>query len=415
MANNKVLKRRVVVTGLGAITPIGNSVAEFWDGIRKGKVGIGEITKFDTTDYKVKLAAEVKDFVPGDHMDKKAARRMEAFSQYAVAAAREAYEDSGLEIEKEDPFRAGVMIGSGIGSLQVAEQSYEKILTKGPARVNPLMVPLMISNMAAGNVSIQLGFRGKCSNVVTACATGTNCIGDAFRTIQYGDADMMLAGGTEGCVCPLGIAGFTALTALSASTDPLRASIPFDKDRNGFVMGEGAGVLVIESLEHAQKRGANILAEIVGYGSNCDAYHMTTPTPDGSGAAKAIKLAINEAGIKPEDVDYVNAHGTSTPANEKGESAAIVSVLGKDVPVSSTKSFTGHLLGAAGAVEAIATIEAIRHSFVPKTAGTKELSDYIEANVVYGEGKEADIEYAISNTFGFGGHNAVLAFKRWEG
>ena len=241
MANNKVLKRRVVVTGLGAITPIGNSVAEFWDGIRKGKVGIGEITKFDTTDYKVKLAAEVKDFVPGDHMDKKAARRMEAFSQYAVAAAREAYEDSGLEIEKEDPFRAGVMIGSGIGSLQVAEQSYEKILTKGPARVNPLMVPLMISNMAAGNVSIQLGFRGKCSNVVTACATGTNCIGDAFRTIQYGDADMMLAGGTEGCVCPLGIAGFTALTALSASTDPLRASIPFDKDRDGFVLGEGAG------------------------------------------------------------------------------------------------------------------------------------------------------------------------------
>ena len=409
------MKRRVVITGLGAITPIGNTVEEFWNGIKNGTVGIGPITKFDTTEYKVKIAAEVKDFVAKERMDFKASKRMETFSQYAVAAAKEACADAGFEIEKEDPYRCGVIIGSGIGSLQQIEKQYTTILEKGPGRVAPLMVPMMISNMAAGNVSIQLGLKGKCTNVVTACATGTNCIGDALRAIQYGDADVMFAGGTESCICPTGIAGFTALTALTTREDPLRASIPFDKDRNGFVMGEGAGVLVIESLEHAQKRGANILAEIVGYGSNCDAYHMTTPTPDGSGAAKAIKLAINEAGIKPEDVDYVNAHGTSTPANEKGESAAIVSVLGKDVPVSSTKSFTGHLLGAAGAVEAIATIEAIRHSFVPKTAGTKELSDYIEANVVYGEGKEADIEYAISNTFGFGGHNAVLAFKRWEG
>ena len=409
------MKRRVVITGLGAITPIGNTVEEFWNGIKNGTVGIGPITKFDTTEYKVKIAAEVKNFVAKERMDFKASKRMETFSQYAVAAAKEACADAGFEIEKEDPYRCGVIIGSGIGSLQQIEKQYTTILEKGPGRVAPLMVPMMISNMAAGNVSIQLGLKGKCTNVVTACATGTNCIGDALRAIQYGDADVMFAGGTESCICPTGIAGFTALTALTTREDPLRASIPFDKDRNGFVMGEGAGVLVIESLEHAQKRGANILAEIVGYGSNCDAYHMTTPTPDGSGAAKAIKLAINEAGIKPEDVDYVNAHGTSTPANEKGESGAIVSVLGKDVPVSSTKSFTGHLLGAAGAVEAIATIEAIRHSFVPKTAGTKELSDYIEANVVYGEGKEADIEYAISNTFGFGGHNAVLAFKRWEG
>ena len=408
------MKRRVVITGLGAITPIGNTVEEFWNGIKNGTVGIGPITKFDTTEYKVKIAAEVKDFVAKERMDFKASKRMETFSQYAVAAAKEACADAGFEIEKEDPYRCGVIIGSGIGSLQQIEKQYTTILEKGPGRVAPLMVPMMISNMAAGNVSIQLGLKGKCTNVVTACATGTNCIGDALRAIQYGDADVMFAGGTESCICPTGIAGFTALTALTTREDPLRASIPFDKDRNGFVMGEGAGVLVIESLEHAQKRGANILAEIVGYGSNCDAYHMTTPTPDGSGAAKAIKLAINEAGIKPEDVDYVNAHGTSTPANEKGESGAIVSVLGKDVPVSSTKSFTGHLLGAAGAVEAIATIEAIRHSYVPKTAGTKELSDYIEANVVYGEGQEADIEYAISNTFGFGGHNAVLAFKRWE-
>ena len=409
------MSRRVVVTGMGAVTPIGNNVKDFWENVKKGTVGIGPITKFDTTDYKAHLAAEVKDFDPTIAMDKKSARRMEDFAQYAVVAAKEALEDSGLDMEKEDPFMVGCSVGCGIGSLQCVQKNYEKILTKGPNRVAPLMVPMLISNMAAGNISIQFGLKGKNINVVTACATGTHCIGEGYRSIQYGEADVMVAGGSEGAITELGVAGFTGLNALNTTDDPKRASIPFDVDRGGFVMGEGAGVLVIESLEHAQKRGANILAEIVGYGSNCDAYHMTTPTPDGSGAAKAIKLAINEAGIKPEDVDYVNAHGTSTPANEKGESAAIVSVLGKDVPVSSTKSFTGHLLGAAGAVEAIATIEAIRHSFVPKTAGTKELSDYIEANVVYGEGKEADIEYAISNTFGFGGHNAVLAFKRWEG
>ena len=417
MANNKVLKRRVVVTGLGAITPIGNSVAEFWDGIRKGKVGIGEITKFDTTDYKVKLAAEVKDFVPGDHMDKKAARRMEAFSQYAVAAAREAYEDSGLEIEKEDPFRAGVMIGSGIGSLQVAEQSYEKILTKGPARVNPLMVPLMISNMAAGNVSIQLGFRGKCSNVVTACATGTNCIGDAFRTIQYGDADMMLAGGTEGCVCPLGIAGFTALTALSASTDPLRASIPFDKDRDGFVLGEGAGVVMLEELEHAKARGAKIYAEVTGYGCTGDAYHITSPAEDGSGAAKAMELAMEEAQITPAQVDYINAHGTSTHHNDLFETRAIKKAFGeaaKDVVINSTKSMIGHLLGAAGGVEFITCVKSMEDGFIHQTVGTKEAVEECDLNYAIGSPVEKEIKAAMSNSLGFGGHNATILIQKYE-
>ena len=271
------MKRRVVVTGLGAVTPIGNTVEEFWTGIRNGKVGIGEITKFDTTDYKVKLAAEVKDFSVKERIDAKSARRMAAFSQYACAAAKEAYEDSGLAIEKEDPFRAGVIIGSGIGSLEEVEKAYEKILTKGPSRCNPLMIPLMISNMAAGNVSIQLGFRGKCSNVVTACASGTHCIGDAFRAIQYGDAEMMLAGGTESCICPTGVTGFMKLTALSEASDPLRASIPFDKDRQGFVLGEGTGVVMLEELEHARARGAKIYAELAGYGATGDAYHITSP------------------------------------------------------------------------------------------------------------------------------------------
>ena len=350
-------------------------------------------------------------------MDKKAARRMEAFSQYAVAAAREAYEDSGLEIEKEDPFRAGVMIGSGIGSLQVAEQSYEKILTKGPARVNPLMVPLMISNMAAGNVSIQLGFRGKCSNVVTACATGTNCIGDAFRTIQYGDADMMLAGGTEGCVCPLGIAGFTALTALSASTDPLRASIPFDKDRDGFVLGEGAGVVMLEELEHAKARGAKIYAEVTGYGCTGDAYHITSPAEDGSGAAKAMELAMEEAQITPAQVDYINAHGTSTHHNDLFETCAIKKAFGeaaKDVVINSTKSMIGHLLGAAGGVEFITCVKSMEDGFIHQTVGTKEADEECDLNYAIGSPVEKEIKAAMSNSLGFGGHNATILIQKYE-
>ena len=349
-------KRRVVVTGLGAVTPIGNNVEDFWAGIREGKVGIGPITKFDTTDYKVKIAAEVKDFNAKDRMDPRAARRMDSFCQYAVAAAKEAFEDAGLDMEKEDSFRVGVIVGSGIGSLPQVENNYEKILTKGPGKVNPLMVPMMISNMAAGNISIQLGLRGKCTDVVTACASGTHSIGDAFRAIQYGDAEVMLAGGTESCICPTGVAGFTALTALTKTEDVARASIPFDKERDGFVIGEGSGIVVLESLEHAQARGADILAEVVGYGATSDAFHITSPCEDGEGAARAMVFAMDEAEITPDKVDYINAHGTSTHANDLFETKAIKKALGEhayDVKISSTKSMIGHGLGAAGAIEFI--------------------------------------------------------------
>ncbi len=412
------MKRRVVVTGLGAVTPIGNTVEEFWTGIREGKVGIGEITKFDTADYKVKLAAEVKGFEAKERMDFKAARRMEPFSQYAVAAAIEACEDAGIEIEKEDPFRAGVIVGSGIGSLQEVEREYEKITTKGPSRVNPLMVPLMISNMAAGNISIQLGFKGKCTSVVTACASGTNCIGDALRAIQYGDADIMLAGGTESCICPTGVAGFTSLTALSVSTDPLRASIPFDKDRNGFVLGEGAGIVVLEELEHARKRGAKIYAELAGYGATGDAYHITSPAEDGSGAAKAMTLAMEEGGVSPEEIDYINAHGTSTHHNDLYETRAIKAALGeaaKKVVINSTKSMVGHLLGAAGGVEFITCVKAIQDGFIHQTMGTREADEECDLNYAIGAPVEKEIRYALTNSLGFGGHNATLLLKKYEG
>ena len=411
------MKRRVVVTGLGAITPIGNSVEEFWNGIKGGKVGIGEITRFDTTDYKVKLAAEVKDFVAKERMDFKAAKRMELFSQYAVAAAKEAYEDAGLEIEKEDAFRAGVIVGSGIGSLQTVEREYEKILTKGPSRVNPLMVPLMISNMAAGNISIQLGFKGKCTNVVTACASGTNCIGDAFRAIQYGDADIMVAGGTESCICPTGVAGFTSLTALSTSQDPKRASIPFDKDRNGFVLGEGAGVVILEELEHAKARCAKIYAELAGYGATGDAYHITSHAEDGSGAAKAMSIAIEEGQIQPSQVDYINAHGTSTHHNDLFETRAIKSALGeaaKDVVVNSTKSMIGHLLGAAGGVEFITCVKTIQEGFIHQTVGSEVADEECDLNYAIGAPFLKNVNYVLTNSLGFGGHNATLLVKKYE-
>ena len=410
------MKRRVVVTGLGAVTPIGNTVEEFWNNAKEGKVGIGEITKFDTSDYKVKLAAEVKGFVAKEHMDFKAAKRMEPFSQYAVAAAEEAYKDSGLDLEKEDVFRAGVIVGSGIGSLQVVEREYEKILTKGPGRVNPLMVPLMISNMAAGNISIQLGLRGKCTNVVTACASGTNCIGDALRAIQYGDADIMFAGGTESCICPTGVAGFTSLTALSASSDPMRASIPFDKDRDGFVLGEGAGVVVLEELEHAKARGARIYAEVTGYGATGDAYHITSPAEDGAGAAMAMTLAMKEGGIEPSQVDYINAHGTSTHHNDLFETRAIKKAFGdaaKDVVVNSTKSMIGHLLGAAGGVEFIACVKSIQDGFIHQTVGTSETDPECDLNYAVGAPVEKDVNYVLTNSFGFGGHNATLLLKKY--
>ena len=410
------MKRRVVVTGLGAVTPIGNTAEEFWNNAKEGKAGIGEITRFDTSDYKVKLAAEVKGFDAKEHMDFKTAKRMELFSQYAVTAAMEAYQDSGLALEKEDAFRAGVIVGSGIGSLQVVEREYEKILTKGPGRVNPLMVPLMISNMAAGNISIQLGLKGKCTNVVTACASGTNCIGDAFRAIQYDDADIMFAGGTESCICPTGVAGFTSLTALSTSKDPARASIPFDKDRDGFVLGEGAGVVVLEELEHAKARGARIYAEVIGYGATGDAYHITSPAEDGKGAAMAMTLAMQEGGIKPSQVDYINAHGTGTHHNDLFETRAIKLAFGdaaKDVVINSTKSMTGHLLGAAGGVEFIICVKSIQDGFIHQTVGTKEVDPECDLNYAVGAPVEKDVKYVLTNSLGFGGHNATLLLKKY--
>ena len=412
------MKRRVVVTGLGAVTPIGNTVDEFWEGIKAGKVGIGEITRFDTADYKVKLAAEVKGFVAKERMDFKAAKRMELFSQYAVAAAKEAYEDAGLEIEKEDPFRAGVIVGSGIGSLQTVEKEYEKILSRGPGRVNPLMVPLMISNMAAGNISIQLGFRGKCTNVVTACASGTNCIGYALRAIQYDDADIMIAGGTESCICPTGVAGFTSLTALSTAQDPMRASIPFDKDRGGFVLGEGAGVVVLEELEHAKARGARIYAEVAGYGATGDAYHITSPADDGSGAAKAMELAMQEGNVTPDQIDYINAHGTGTHHNDLFETRAIKVALkdaAKNVVVNSTKSMIGHLLGAAGGVEFVTCVKSIQDGYIHQTMGTEVADEECDLNYAIGAPVEKDVRCVLTNSLGFGGHNATLLLKKYEG
>ncbi|MDD3142086.1 MAG: beta-ketoacyl-ACP synthase II [Lachnospiraceae bacterium] len=411
------MKRRVVVTGMGAITPIGNTVEEFWSGIKANKVGIGELTKFDTTEYKVKLAAEVKDFVAKEKMDFKAAKRMELFSQYAVVAAGEAFENAGIDMTKEDPFRVGVIVGSGIGSLQSMEKEYTKILEKGPAKVNPLLIPMMISNMAAGNVAIQLGCKGKCTNVVTACATGSHSIGDAFRAIQYGDAEVMLAGGTESSITPTAIAGFTNLTALTTETDPKRASIPFDKERSGFVIGEGAGVVVLEELEHAKARNANILAEIVGYGATCDAFHITSPAEDGSGAAKSMELAITEAGITPAEVDYINAHGTSTHHNDLFETRAIKSAFGdaaKKVKINSTKSMIGHLLGAAGGVEFITCVKSINEGYIHPTVGSQIADEECDLNYVFGEGIHQKVNYALSNSLGFGGHNATLLVKKYE-
>lgn len=411
------MKRRVVVTGLGAVTPIGNTVPEFWQGIREGRVGIGEITRFDTESFKVKLAAEVKDFDAAERMDPKAAKRMERFSQYAVAAAREAFADADLHLEEEDPFRAGVIVGSGIGSLETVESEYAKILKGNVKRVAPLMVPKMISNMAAGNISIQLGLRGKCTNVVTACASGTHCIGDAFRAIQYDDADIMLAGGAESCICPTGVAGFQALTALTTETDPARASIPFDKDRSGFVLGEGAGVVVLEELQHALARGARIYAELMGYGATGDAFHITSPSEDGSGAAKAMELAMKEGGVRPSEVDYINAHGTATHHNDLYETRAIKAAFGEaaeNVVINSTKSMIGHLLGAAGGVEFVVCAKAVEENYIHQTVGTRETDGECDLNYAIGAPVEKEVRYALTNSLGFGGHNASLLLKKYE-
>lgn len=411
------MANRVVITGMGAITPVGNDVETFWNSLKEKKTGFGEITYFGTADFKVKLAAQVKDFDPKNYMDAKTARRMEPFSQFAVAAASQALAQSGLDMEKEDPFRVGVSIGSGIGSLQSVEREYKKLLEKGPNRVNPLLVPMMICNMAAGNVSIQYGLKGKCINVVTACATGTHSIGEAFRSIQCGEAEVMLAGGTESSITPIGVAGFTALTALSTNPDPATCSRPFDRDRDGFVMGEGAGVVVLESLEHALNRGATILAEIVGYGATSDAYHITSPAEDGSGAAKAMEYAIRDAGITPEQIDYVNAHGTSTHHNDLFETKAIKLALGDHaykVKINSTKSMVGHLLGAAGGVEFITCVKSVMEDYVHATAGLAESEPECDLDYTKGEGVHTTVNYAISNSLGFGGHNASLVVKKYE-
>lgn len=401
---------------MGAVTPIGNSVEEFWKGIREEKIGFGEITHFDASEYKCHLAAEVKDFDGKNYMDVKTAKRMELFCQYAVAAAKEAIEDAGLDMEKEDPYMVGTAIGNGVGSLQAMEREHKKLLEKGPGRVNPLLVPMMISNMAAGNVSIQFGLKGKSLNVVTACASGTNTIGEAFRSIQYGEADVMVAGGTEGSVSPIGIAGFTSLTALSSESDPTRCSIPFDKERSGFVMGEGAGVVVLEELEHAKRRGAKIYAEVVGYGCSSDAYHITSPAEDGAGAARAMTNAMQDAGVFPEDVTYINAHGTATHLNDLFETRAIKLAFGdhaKNLKINSTKSMIGHLLGAAGAVEFVACVKEIEENYVHATVGYRTPDEELDLDYCK-EAVEMEVPYALSNSLGFGGHNASLLLKKYQ-
>jgi 3-oxoacyl-[acyl-carrier-protein] synthase II len=400
--------RRVVITGMGAITPIGLSVDEFWSSVKEEKIGFGEITKFDISQFKTKLAAEVKGFEGKNYMDIKAAKRMELFCQYAVAATKEAIKDAAIDIEKEDSYRVGVSVGSGIGSLQALEREHSKLLEKGPGRINPLLVPLMISNMAAGNVSIQFGLKGKSINVVTACATGTNSIGEAYRSIQCNEAEIMVAGGTESSITPIGIGGFAALTALSDSSDPLRCSVPFDKERSGFVMGEGAAIVILEELEHAKKRGAKIYGEIVGYGTSSDAFHITSPAEDGEGAARAMLNAVNEAGINPEDIVYINAHGTSTHHNDLFETRAIKLAFKEhayQMKINSTKSMIGHLLGAAGAIEFITCLKEIE--------GYQVRDEELDLNYMP-QGEYMAIEYALSNSLGFGGHNASILVKKYS-
>lgn len=411
------MNNRVVITGMGVISPIGNTIEEFWANIKKGTVGIDQITKFDTANHKVKLAAEVKGFDASAYMDKKEARRLDPFCQYAIAAAKEAIDDSGLDLSKENLDRFGCIVGSGIGGLGTIEQEQTKLLEKGPHRVSPLMIPMVIGNMAAGNVAMNFGLKGKCMSIVTACTTANNSIGEAFRSIKYGESDLMLSGGCEASITPLGIAGFTSLTALNETTDRLRASIPFDKERSGFVMGEGAGLFVLEELEHAKKRGATIYAELVGYGATCDAHHITSPLSDGSGAAKAMKLAMDEANITPEDIDYVNAHGTSTPINDKYETVAIKVAFGdnaKDLVINSTKSMVGHLLGAAGAVELITCVKSINDGYVHQTVGLQKDDPDCDLDFVKDKGREMQVNIAMTNSLGFGGHNASLIVKKYE-
>ncbi len=413
------MERRVVITGLGAVTPIGNNTNDFWEGIKEGKCGIDEITRFDVTNFKVKLAAELKDFNAEDYFDRREAKRLDRFSQYAMVAAREAWNDSGLDKETENMERVGIIIGSGIGGIGTTEEEHEKYMTKGPDRVSPMYIPMGIPNMATGNVAIDIGAKGESISMVTACASGTHGIGESFRMIKHGYQDVVLAGGTEAGITPLGIAGFTNIKALSKAEDKTRASIPFDKERSGFVMGEGAGVIVLEELEHAKKRGAKIYAEIVGYGATSDAYHITSPAPGGEGGARAMKIAMEEAHVNPEEITYINAHGTSTHLNDSYETQAIKTALGeeaaKKVMVSSTKGHTGHLLGAAGGVEAIVCAKAIEEGFVPATINYKVPDEECDLDVVPNEGRNVEVKYAMSNSLGFGGHNSSILLKKYEG
>lgn len=411
------MERRVVITGMGAVTPIGNNVDEYWNGLKNGKCGIDFIKYFDTENMKAKVAAELKDFDPTTVIEKKETKRLDKFSQYAVVAAVEAVEMSGIDLDSIDKHRFSVIVGSGIGGLEVIEEQVIKMYEKGPGKVAPLFIPMAIGNMAAGHVAIRFGARGSCLDIVTACATGTNCIGEAFRNIKHGYSDYILAGGAESSICKVGMAGFASLKAVSSSEDPMRASTPFDKERGGFVMGEGAGIIMMESLDSAIARGAKILAEVVGYGSTCDAYHITSPIPDGEGAAIAMEEAMKEAGIDKSEVGYINAHGTGTPINDVSETLAIKRAMGEyasTVNISSTKSMTGHLLGAAGAIEAIATALALENGFIPPTIGYKVPDEECDLNYTPNVGVARDIKYALSNTLGFGGHNGVLCLKKWE-
>ncbi len=414
------MERRCVITGLGAVTPLGNTVEEYWNGLKNGVCGIDYIKKFDTTDYKVKIAAEIKDFDPEQYMTKKDVKRNDLFAIYALAAGMQAFEDSKLDMEKEDADRIGVIVGSGVGGLMTMEEQVKRLTDKGPSRVSPLFITMTIGNLAAGNIAIRVGAKGVCEDIVTACATGTNAIGTAFRNIKHGYLDACIAGGAEGAICGIGVAGFTNLTALSTEEDPKKACRPFDKERNGFVMGDGSGILVLEELEHALARGAKIYGEVVGYGATADAYHVTLPEPTGEGAAKAMKFAMQEAGITPEQVGYINAHGTSTHANDVGETKAIKLAMGeecaKNIPISSTKSMTGHLLGAAGAIEAIACVKALEEGFLPPTINYHTPDEECDLDYIPNVGREAkEAEYALSNSLGFGGHNGVLCFKKWNG
>ena len=411
------MERRVVITGLGAITPIGNNVEEFWNGIKNGKCGIDEISLFDTTDFKVKLAGEVKKYNSEDYFDRRNCKRLDRFTQFAVIAAKEAMEDSKMNSENTDMERVGCIISSGIGGLGTIENENKVFYDKGPSRISPMYIPMSICNMATGNVAIELGLKGESFAVVTACAGGTHSIGEAYRLIKHGYQDAVLAGGTEASITPTGIAGFSNMKALCQSTDKTRASIPFDKERSGFVMGEGAGILVLEELEHAKKRNAKIYAELVGYGASSDAYHITSPAPNGEGGARAMKNAIIDAKIKPEEITYINAHGTSTHLNDSCETSAVKIALGnasQKVMISSTKGNTGHLLGAAGGVEAVVCVKAIEDSFIPPTINYNVPDEECDLDIVPNQGRNVKIEYAMSNSLGFGGHNSSIILKKYE-